>query len=98
MNNMNNELVTTEEQQQDKGGRPSKYQPETVDRLVEALADGLTIKQACIAAGIGEATLSRWKVEYPELLPQLEQAREQCRRDTLARIKKAGQADWRADK
>lgn len=34
-----------------KGGRPTKYEPETVDRLLAALADGLTQKQACIASG-----------------------------------------------
>jgi hypothetical protein len=32
-------------------GRPTKYEPETVDRLLAALADGLTQKQACIASG-----------------------------------------------
>jgi hypothetical protein len=28
-----------------KGGRPTKYEPETTDRLLVALADGLTLKQ-----------------------------------------------------
>src|SRR5262249_40225235 len=82
MNNENNELMT-KERQQDKGGRPSKYQPETVDRLLEALADGLTIRQACIAAGIGETTLSRWKDEHPELETQLVDAREHARQKAL---------------
>ena len=31
----------------DNGGRPTKYEPETVDRLLVALADRLTQKQAC---------------------------------------------------
>lgn len=97
MNRDKNESVTTEHEQ-NKVGRPSKYEPAIIEWLLSAIADGLNIKQACRASGISEATLSRWKVEHPELLPQLEQAREQCRRDTLARIKKAGQADWRADK
>jgi hypothetical protein len=82
---------------QDKGGRPSKYQPETVERLLSALADGLTIAQACRAAGIGETTLGRWKTEHPELEPQLNEARETARRNALAVIKKAGESgDWRA--
>ena len=34
-----------------KGGRPTKYEPEAVDRLLAALADGLTQKQAFIASG-----------------------------------------------
>jgi hypothetical protein len=35
--------------QQGKAGRPSKYSPETVDRLLA----GLSYKSACITAGIG---------------------------------------------
>jgi hypothetical protein len=96
MKNENNAVITTEEQGQDKGGRPSKFQPETIGRLLEALANGLTIRQACIAAGVGESTLSRWKAEHPELVEQLAEAREQARQKALAGIKKAGEADWRA--
>jgi hypothetical protein len=62
------------------------------------MSDGLTVKQACRVAGIGETTLGRWKSEHPDLVPQLEQAREQTRQDALASIKKAGEADWRAKK
>ena len=96
MNN-NNELTTTE-QERDRGGRPSKYQPETVARLLKALANGLTLKQACIVSGFSETTLSRWRMEHPELVPQLERAREQTRQDALASILKAGESDWRAKK
>jgi hypothetical protein len=81
-----------------KVGRPSKLTPETLERLVKALSDGLTIKQACLAAGIGETTLARWKDEHPGLVPQLEQARERARQDALATIKRAGDTDWRAKK
>jgi len=38
---MNNELNTTGKQKQDKGGRPTLYTPETIDRLLSGLADGL---------------------------------------------------------
>jgi hypothetical protein len=98
MNSDNNELTTTKQQGQSKVGRPSKYEPETIERLLSAMSDGLTVKQACRLAGIGETTLSRWKVEHPELVPQLEQAREQTRQDALASIKRAGETDWRAQK
>ena len=80
-----------------KGGRPTKYGPETVDRLLAALADGLTQKQACIASGICENTLAAWREKHPELEPRLAQAREQARQKALAGIKAAGEAgDWRA--
>jgi hypothetical protein len=83
----------------DKGrlGRPTKYEPKTVDRLLAALADGLTIKQGCLAAGIGQSTLSDWLERHPELEAQLVEARETARRKALAGIRAAGEAgDWRA--
>jgi hypothetical protein len=49
-------------------GRPTKYTRETVERLLAALADGLTQKQACLACSIGESTLWGWKKERPELV------------------------------
>ena len=62
-----------------------------------ALADGLTQKQACIASGICENTLTNWRNEYPELEPRLAKAREQAWQKALAGIKAAGEAgDWRA--
>jgi Homeodomain-like domain len=79
-----------------KGGRPSKYTPGTIDPLLAALADGLTQKQACIACGIGESTLSDWLERYPELTPRLQEARETARRKALAVIRSAGKSDWRA--
>jgi hypothetical protein len=82
---------------QGKGGRPTKYEPETVERLLAALADGLNIKQACLAAGVGESTLARWREEHHELEPRLMEARETARRKALAGIKAAGESgDWRA--
>jgi hypothetical protein len=78
-------------------GRPTKYTPETVERLLATLADGLTQKQACLACGIGESTLYGWKKEHPELVTQMAEAREQARQKALAKIKAAGESgDWRA--
>src|SRR5262249_34325399 len=78
-------------------GRPTKYTPETVERLLAALADGLTQKQACLACGIGESTLYGWKKEHAELVTQMDEAREQARQKALAKIKAAGESgDWRA--
>jgi hypothetical protein len=80
-----------------RAGRPTKYEPGTVDRLLAALADGLTQKQACIASGICENTLAAWREKHPELEKQLTQAREQARQKALAGIKAAGVAgDWGA--
>lgn len=80
-----------------KAGRPTKYEPETVDRLLAALADGLTQKQACIASGICESTLAAWREKHPEFESRLGQGREMARQKALSCIKRAGEAgDWRA--
>jgi hypothetical protein len=80
-----------------KGGRPSKYTPENVEKLLGAIADGLTIRQSCVAAGIGEQTLRDWQERYPDLDLRLAEARELARQKALASIKAAGEAgDWRA--
>jgi hypothetical protein len=79
------------------GGRPTLYTPETVDELLANLADGLTIRQACLACSISESTLSDWRERYADLEAHLTEAREQARRKALANIKAAGDnGDWRA--
>jgi hypothetical protein len=84
-------------QGKDKGGRPTLYTPQTIDRLLAGLADGLNKEQACKAAGIGASTLSDWVERHPELEPQLQKARETARQKALANIKAAGDGgDWRA--
>jgi hypothetical protein len=101
-NNMNedNAQLTTQDsaisETDSKGGRPTKYEPETVDRLLAALADGLTQKQACAASGISESTLSGWRKCHPELEPRLAQAREAARQKGLKALQSAGDKDWRA--
>lgn len=96
MNDDNSQLVATSKQGEDKGGRPRKDNPETVERLLEAIMDGLTIRQGCLAAGIGETTLGRWREEHPDLQSRMEEARETARQKSLASIKAAGSRDWKA--
>ena len=64
--------------------------------MLTAIEAGLTLKQACIAAGIGETTLHEWRKEYPDLKPRLEAARERAREAALRAIRAAGEKDWRA--
>jgi Transposase len=91
-----NEEPNTELTELKKPGRPCKYTPETVTRLLSAVEAGLTLKQSCKAAGISETTLYEWRGEYPELEPRLEAARERAREDALRVIQEAGKKDWRA--
>jgi len=70
--------------------------PRTVERLLSALEAGLTLKQACVAAGIGETTLHERRKEYSDLEPRLEAARERAREAALRAIRAAGEKDWPA--
>jgi hypothetical protein len=83
-------------QQHGKAGRPTKYEPKTIERLSTGLADGLPIKSACIVAGISVSTLADWREKYPVLEERMTEAREVARQKMLRRIKRAAGADWRA--
>jgi hypothetical protein len=80
-----------------KGGKAGTlYKPQTVKKLLKAVRDGLTLKQAAVACGIGETTLHGWKHSHPELIPMLEEARERARQRALETIWAARGDDWRA--
>ena len=75
-----------------------KYTPETVQTIIKAIGDGLTIEDACEVAGISEQTFYRWKTEPDkhdlcDSLKKAEIAGEQMR---LASITRQGEKDWRA--
>jgi len=95
MNEVNSAIIVSGEEQ-GKPGRPTKYDPQTVDKLLAALRAGLTHKQACLACGIGQSTLADWRERYPELEPHMDAAREEARQKALEGIKSAGEKDWRA--
>ena len=96
MNETQDSAIIVSGQQQGKPGRPTKYNPETVAKLLDALRAGLTHKQACLACGIGQSTLADWREQYPDLEPRMEAAREEARQRALEGIKAAGEKDWRA--
>jgi hypothetical protein len=79
-----------------RAGRPTKSNDATLDRLCPALSDGMSIKSACVVAGIGVTTLADWRDEYPELDDRLAESREFARQKALQAIKAAGEKDWRA--
>ena len=80
-----------------KGGKAGTlYKPATVKRLLKCVRDGLNLKQAATACGIGESTLHEWKREHPEFLQKLEETREQARQLALETIWAARDDDWRA--
>ena len=55
-------------------GRPSKYTPERVQRIVQALQAGSTRKAACQYAGISDETFATWLRENLDFLDAVTQA------------------------
>jgi hypothetical protein len=89
--------MQTDEQNEKRAGRPTKFNEATIDRLCEALSRGCSIKTACCVTGIGVTTLADWRREHPELEEQLTKAKEIAREKALQAIQDAGQKDWRAN-
>src|SRR5262249_5785147 len=78
-------------------GRPTKYREAIVKRLCDALSDGLSIKSACVVAGIGVSTLSAWREQHRGLEERMTEAKEIARQKALQSIKAAGEKEWRPD-
>src|SRR5260370_2970453 len=76
-----------------RAGRPTKFNDATLDRLCAALADGMSIKSACVVAGIGVTTLADWREEHPEIEARLAESREFVRPKALQAIKADAEKD-----
>jgi len=71
-------------------GRKSKYNPATVERLIEEIGISGNEKRACNVADVCNTTLTRWKKEYPDFAQQIQDAHREYRRSTQeAQIKQA---------
>lgn len=78
-------------------GRPTKYTPETIDKLITAIKLGAPYTHACNYAGISFETFSQWTKKYPELTEQLKEAEGAAVVQWLAKIEKAAQdGNWQA--
>jgi hypothetical protein len=78
-------------------GRPSKYTPEVIERLITAIKLGAPYKHACDYARISFETLCQWQRKYPELVDQLKEAEGAAVVQWLAKIEKAAsEGNWQA--
>jgi hypothetical protein len=57
------------------GGRPTLYRREMCDRLVEAMAGGLTAEAAAARIGISARSLFYWQKEHAEFLQAIQEGR-----------------------
>lgn len=79
-------------------GRKTKYTPDTVKAITDAISLGLSIKDACIRADVSVQTYARWSEQYVDFVDALQKAEGACKLRKLARIEQAGQkGTWQAD-
>ena len=70
-------------------GRKTKYTPETVEKLTQAIRLGATYRLACQYAGIGESVFYEWQQTKPEFVDAITQAEGAAAIKWLAIIEKA---------
>jgi hypothetical protein len=58
------------------GGRPTLYRREMCDRLVDAMAKGLTAEAAAARIGISARSLFYWQQQHPEFLQAIQEGRQ----------------------
>src|SRR5262245_47276320 len=57
-------------------GRPSKYTPDTIGKILGSLQAGLSVDSACEHAGINPDTHYAWLKEYPDYSEKVTAARQ----------------------
>ena len=77
-------------------GRRSKYTPETVDKLTQAIRLGATDELACNYAGIDGSTFYAWMNAKPEFSEIIKAAKGAAAVKWLAKIEQAGEDNWQA--
>jgi hypothetical protein len=58
------------------GGRPTLYRREMCERLVEAMANGLTAEAVAARIGISARSLFYWQQQHPEFLQAIQEGRQ----------------------
>ena len=78
-------------------GRRSKYTPETVDKITQAIRLGATYKLACDYAGISEETFNQWRNNKPEFSDAIKEAEGKGAVLWLGKIEQAASdGNWQA--
>ena len=78
-------------------GRRTKYTPDTVKRLTDAITLGATYELACHYAGIDYSTFAKWMNEKIEFSEAIKEAEGKGVMQWLAKIEKAANdGSWQA--
>ena len=57
------------------GGRPTKLTDEVVGKLTDGISNGLTIREACVYAGINHDTFYEWLKQNPKFSDKIEDSK-----------------------
>lgn len=76
--------------------RPTKYTPEAVERICEAIRLGATYELAAGYAGITYATFNTWRQEKPQFFDAVKEAEAAGALAWLRRIESASAETWQA--
>jgi hypothetical protein len=71
----------------DVAGRPTKYEPERVERILKAIRDGLPFVTAAAIGGISQTTFYQWQKDYPEFSDNIKEAEAVGEEELLASIR-----------
>lgn len=79
------------------GGRPTKYVPEVIEKILNAIAVGAPFSHACNYAGISFETFNEWRKDKSEFSEQVKNAEGKAVIGWLARIEQAAKdGNWTA--
>lgn len=79
-------------------GRPTKYEAQTIERLIQAIGAGLTIEDACVYGDIHKSTFYDWIQTYPDFSDAVKTAEVKAKMRRILRIELAAQnGAWQAD-
>ena len=80
-----------------RGGRPSKYRPDTVAAIIAAVETGATYRHAAASVGVSERTLHDWQVRHPQFSQALKTAEAMACMAAIGTIRRAAEAGtWQA--
>jgi len=77
-------------------GRRSKYTPDRVAKIIQAIDMGATFELAAGYAGICPDTMTAWRDRYSDFSDQMREAEGRAAVKWLAKIEAAANDDWRA--
>jgi hypothetical protein len=83
---------------QDKGknGKPSLYNDQIAQEVIDACRSGFTIEKAGALVGLSPSTIKSWCTRKPEFARRVETARKKHELALLRDIELAGQKSWQA--